>query len=179
MHWNFFTIKGFYLFIDGNIENLFTKIFYLSDQGVGFFSISLFWSLFIFSSALLAESCEASSEPRATRTTGLGEASSSPSQRRSGPGSFKRQTTYGFGFGRVLEKGEWPDPLYSCEPLALYTDLVAQQGQVALASHARLLAALRDLAREYKDDLAFCVANATAAMALLDAHEGESSSRRG
>ena len=30
---------------------------------------------------------------------------------------------------------EWPEPLYTCEPLALYHDLSAQQGAVSLAGH--------------------------------------------
>ena len=52
-------------------------------------------------------------------------------------------------------------------PASHHADAASDASDAPPPSHARLLTALRELAREYKDDLAFCVANATAAMAPL------------
>ena len=43
---------------------------------------------------------------------------------------LSRSATFG-----AVSSGEWPEPLYTCEPLALHADLLAQQGTVALSDH--------------------------------------------
>lgn len=49
--------------------------------------------------------------------------------------SLFRSATRTLAHDTSFVQAEWPDPLYACEPLALYPDLLAQQGNVALSDH--------------------------------------------
>ena len=72
------------------------------------------------------------------RTT-VGEARSSLRDsvaRATGDASVRRRMKRSRTFGAdMVSLGEWPEPMYTCEPLALYQDLLAQQGTVALSDH--------------------------------------------
>ena len=49
-----------------------------------------------------------------------------------------RKLSRGSTFGAIklgMNRTEWLDPLFTCEPLALYQELFAQQGTVSLAGH--------------------------------------------